>query len=86
MFSQFQEDSRESGTFTKPRTPAGVDQKLSMKGGTRGHAIGTPLIFEAGIPLRRALTARLFTGAYRFSMNEISIPCVLFAVGMRLLR
>ncbi|MGH6829891.1 MAG: hypothetical protein ACREDG_01910, partial [Methylocella sp.] len=44
------------------------------------------IVFEAGIPLRRALTARLFTGAYRGAIDEISVPRVLFAVGKRLLR
>jgi hypothetical protein len=44
------------------------------------------IVFEAGIPLRRALAARLFTGAYRNVIDEIVIPCVLYVIGKRLLR
>jgi hypothetical protein len=44
------------------------------------------IVFEAGIPLRRALAARLFTGAYHSTINDIAVPQVLFAVGKRLLR
>jgi cellulose synthase (UDP-forming) len=44
------------------------------------------IVFEARIPLRRALTARLFTGAYRSTIDDIDVPRVLFAVGKRLLR
>ncbi|MGH6819801.1 MAG: hypothetical protein ACREDU_02940, partial [Methylocella sp.] len=44
------------------------------------------IVFEAGIPLRRALTARLFSGAYRSTIGDIDLPQVLFAVGKRLLR
>jgi hypothetical protein len=41
---------------------------------------------EAGIPLRRALAARLFTGAYHSTINDVAVPQVLFAVGKGLLR
>lgn len=44
------------------------------------------IVFETGIPLRRALMARLFTGAYRSMIDDIDVPQVLFAVGKRLLR
>lgn len=47
---------------------------------------GFPIIFEAGIPLRRVLTVKLFGGAYRGSIDEIDVPRVLFALGKRLLR
>lgn len=47
---------------------------------------GFPIVFEAGIALRRALSARLFGGAYRGTIDEIDIPRVLFALGKRLLR
>jgi hypothetical protein len=39
-----------------------------------------------GQVLRRALAARLFTGAYHSTINDIAVPQVLFAVGKRLLR
>jgi cellulose synthase (UDP-forming) len=52
----------------------------------QGLEPGLDIKFEAGVPLRRALAARLFTGAHRFAMNEIRVPRVLFAVGKRLLR
>jgi hypothetical protein len=32
------------------------------------------IVFEAGIPLRRALAARLFTGAYHSTINDIAVP------------
>jgi hypothetical protein len=32
---------------------------------------GFPIVFEAGIPLRRTLTARLFGGAYRGAIDDI---------------
>lgn len=44
------------------------------------------IAFNAESRLRRALTARLFTGAYRGRADEINVPRVLFAVGKRLLR
>ncbi|MGH6935021.1 MAG: hypothetical protein ACRED2_02365 [Methylocella sp.] len=47
---------------------------------------GLSTVFEAGIPLRRALTARLFAGAYRITFDEIDMRRVLFTVGKRLLR
>jgi hypothetical protein len=47
---------------------------------------GFAIVFEPGIPLRRALTARLFTGAYTETFDEIDMRRVLFAVGKRLLR
>ena len=56
-----------------------LDQRPSL-----GHRFC--IIFETGIPLRRALMARLFTGAYRSTIDDIDVPQVLFAVGKRLLR
>ncbi len=44
------------------------------------------IAFNAESRLRRALTARLFTGAYRGMVDEINVPRVLFAIGKRLLR
>jgi hypothetical protein len=55
---------------------------MDQQGLDRGFGI----VFEAGIPLRRALAARLFTGAYHSTINDIAVPQVLFAVGKRLLR
>jgi hypothetical protein len=56
-----------------------LDQRPSL-----GHEFG--IVFETGIPLRRALTARLFTGAYHGTIDDIDVPQVLFAVGKRRLR
>jgi PilZ domain len=56
-----------------------LDQRQSL-----GHRFA--IVFEAGIPLRRALTARLFTGAYCSAIDDVDVPQVLFAVGKRLLR
>jgi hypothetical protein len=53
---------------------------------TQSKGQGFGIVFEAGIPLRRALTARLFTGAYRHVIDEIVIPRVLYVIGKRLLR
>jgi cellulose synthase/poly-beta-1,6-N-acetylglucosamine synthase-like glycosyltransferase len=47
---------------------------------------GFGIVFEAGIPLRRALTAKLFTGAYSGTIDDIDVPRVLFTLGKRLLR
>jgi hypothetical protein len=44
------------------------------------------IAFNADRRLRRALTARLFTGAYRGMVDEINLRRVLFAIGKRLLR
>ena len=52
----------------------------------RNFGQGFPIVFEAGIPLRRALTARLFGGAYRGTIDDIDVPRVIFALGKRLLR
>ena len=54
------------------------------EGQSLGHRFG--IAFEAGTPLRRALTARLFAGAYRITFDEIDMRRVLFTVGKRLLR
>ncbi len=40
---------------------------------------------EKGIPQRRALTARFFTGAYRNAIGDIAVPQELFAVGRKLM-
>src|ERR1019366_2542474 len=45
----------------------------------RNFGQGFPIVFEAGIPLRRALTARLFGGAYRGTIEDIDVPRVIFA-------
>lgn len=55
-------------------------------GWTQGQVLAFGIVFETGIPLRRALTARLFTGAYHGAIDDIDVPQVLFAVGKRLLR
>jgi hypothetical protein len=47
---------------------------------------GFPIVFEAAIPLRHALTARPFGGAYRGAMEDIDVPRVIFALGKRLVR
>ena len=52
----------------------------------RNFGQGFPIVFEAGIPLRRALTARLFGGAYRGTIEDIDVPRVIFALGKRLMR
>jgi cellulose synthase (UDP-forming) len=44
------------------------------------------IAFNADRRLHRALTARLFTGAYRGTVDEINLRRVLFAIGKRLLR
>ncbi len=57
----------------------GVDKEAKERRQSR-------IIFEPGIPLRRALTAKLFTGAYRHVIDEIVIPRVLYVIDKRLLR
>jgi hypothetical protein len=52
----------------------------------QGNNQGFSIAFNAESRLRRTLTTKLFTGAYRWAFNEISVPRVLFAVGKRLLR
>jgi cellulose synthase (UDP-forming) len=52
----------------------------------RGVEQGFAIAFKAESLLRRALTAKLFTGAYRSMVDEINLRRVLFAVGKRLLR
>ena len=47
---------------------------------------GFPIVFATGKALRRALTVRLFGGAYRGTIDEIDIPRVLFTLGKQLLR
>jgi hypothetical protein len=47
---------------------------------------GFPIVFEAGIPLRHALTARLFVGAYRGAIDDIDVPRVISPLGKRLVR
>lgn len=47
---------------------------------------GFPIIFEAGIAMRRALTVKLFGGSYRSTIDEIDVPHVIFTLGKRLLR
>jgi PilZ domain len=42
--------------------------------------------FDAATLLRRALTSRLFTGSYRSTVEQISVPRVLLAIVKRLLR
>ena len=42
------------------------------------------IAFNANGRLRRALTARLFTGGYRGMVDDIAAPRVLFAIGKRL--
>jgi hypothetical protein len=42
--------------------------------------------FDATTPLRRALMAKLFTGSYRSTVDQISVPLVLFAIAKRILR
>ena len=69
----------EGGALQVPFRFVRLDQRQS-------HSQGFAIVFEAGIPLRRALTARLFTGAYRSTIDDIDVPQVLFAVGKRLLR
>lgn len=69
----------ERGALQVPFRFVWLNQRQSL-----GHGFG--IVFEAGIPLRRALTARLFTGAYRSAIDDIEVPQVLFAVGKRLLR
>ena len=46
---------------------------------------GFPIVFEIGKALRRALTVKLFGGAYRGTIDEIDVPRVLFTLGKRLL-
>ncbi|MCI0600927.1 MAG: glycosyltransferase [Beijerinckiaceae bacterium] len=58
-----------------------VRQADSREGGE-----GFGIVFEDGVPHRRALTSKLFTGSYRGTVAHISVPRVLFAVGRRLLR
>ena len=69
----------EGGALQLPFRFVRLDQRQGL-----GHGFG--IVFEAEIPLRRALTARLFTGAYRSTIDDIEVPQVLFAVGKRLLR
>jgi hypothetical protein len=71
--------SGEEGVLQLPFRFVRLDQRQGL-----GHGFG--IVFEAEIPLRRALTARLFTGAYRSTIDDIEVPQVLFAVGKRLLR
>jgi cellulose synthase (UDP-forming) len=52
----------------------------------RSSVQGFCIVFESGNSLRRALTARLFTGSYRSRIDDISVPRVLLALGKRLLR
>ncbi|HEY8032665.1 MAG TPA: hypothetical protein VIF02_09920 [Methylocella sp.] len=52
----------------------------------QGLIPGVGIDCETGIPLRRVLTARLFTGAYHDAIGNIAVPQVLFAVGRGHLR
>jgi hypothetical protein len=44
---------------------------------------GFPIVFDAGKSVRRALSVKLFGGAYR---GTTDVPRLLFALGRRLLR
>jgi hypothetical protein len=44
------------------------------------------IAFNAGSRMRRALTARLFTGGYRGLVDEINVPRALFALCKIVLR
>jgi len=47
----------------------------------RSFGQGFPIVFEAGIPLRRALTTKLFSCACRGTIDDIDMRRALFALG-----
>lgn len=60
--------------------------RFVRSGGAGAPAASFSIAFEADYLLRRALTARLFTGAYRAMAEEIRVPQVLHALVKRVLR